>query len=223
MNARSIVPAAVAVAVAVCLAVLVGAAPAVAHETNEVGALAVEIGWGVEPAYVGQLNSVQVIVTHKADGDPIEDAGADLKATVAYGDEQVVLGLEPNFQERAGEYRALLIPTAPGDYTFQIRGTVDGQKVDEKVTSSPDTFSPVEAAAAVQFPVKEPSTAEIAARLDSELARVAAQGAEAAGAVSGPSQAEVDSARTMGLVGVAVGAAGVVLAVVALLVRRRTA
>lgn len=215
MNVRAVL-----LAVAACLTALVVVVPAFAHETNEVGELAVEIGWGVEPAYVGQLNSVQVIVTHKADGDPVEDAGADLEATVTYGDEEVVVTLAPNFQERAGEYRALLIPTAPGDYTFRIRGTVEGQKVDEKVSSSPDTFSPVEAAAAVQFPVKEPSTAEIAARLDAEIARVAGQGAEVD---SGPSQSAVDSARTMGLVGIAVGAVGIVLAVVALLVRRRTA
>lgn len=215
MNVRVVV-----LTVVVCLAVLVGAVPALAHETNEVGGLALEIGWGVEPAYLGQLNSVQVIVTRKGGGGPVEDPGADLKATVTYGDEKVVLGLAPNFQERPGEYRALLIPTAPGDYTFRIKGTVDGQKVDEKVTSAPDTFSPVEAAAAAQFPVKEPSTAEIATRLDAELARLAGQDAEAGG---GPSQSEVDSARTMGLVGIAVGAVGIVLAVVALLVRRRTA
>lgn len=214
MNVRVVV-----LTVVVCLAVLAGAVPALAHETNEVGGLAVEIGWGVEPAYLGQLNSVQVIVTRKG-GGPVEDPGADLKATVTYGDEEVVLGLAPNFQERPGEYRALLIPTAPGDYTFRIKGTVDGQKVDEKVTSAPDTFSPVEPAAAAQFPVKEPSTAEIATRLDAELARLAGQDAEAGG---GPSQSEVDSARTMGLVGIAVGAVGIVLAVVALLVRRRTA
>ena len=203
---------------ALCLMVLACAVPALAHETSEVGGLAVEIGWGIEPAYVGQLNSVQVIVTHKADGDPIEDPGADLRATVLYGDQKVELGLTPNFEERAGEYRALLIPTAPGDYTFRVTGTVEGQKVDEEVTSSPDTFSPVEAAAGVQFPVKEPATSEVAARLDAEVARLAGQAAEAGG---GTLQSEVDSARTLGFVGIAVGAAGVVLAAVALLVRRR--
>lgn len=193
--------------VAACALALAGAASAAAHETNEVGALALEIGWGIEPAYVGQLNSVQVLVTHKADGDPIEDPGATLKATVLYGDEKVELELAPNFEERAGEYRALLIPTAPGDYTFEVAGEVEGVAVDERVTSSPDTFSPVEAAATAQFPVQEPATSEIAARLDAELGR-------------GPSQADVDQARTLGWVGVAVGAAGVVLAAVALLRRR---
>ena len=38
------------------------------------------MGWGTEPAYVGQLNTVQLIVTHEADGDPINDPGARLTA-----------------------------------------------------------------------------------------------------------------------------------------------
>ena len=63
------------------------AAPAVAHETAKAGDLALEVGWGTEPAYVGQLNTVQLIVTHAADGDPINDPGARLTATVSYGDQ----------------------------------------------------------------------------------------------------------------------------------------
>ncbi len=63
------------------------AAPALAHETATAGDLALELGWGTEPAYAGQLNTVQLIVTHKADGDPINDPGAKLTAAVSYGDQ----------------------------------------------------------------------------------------------------------------------------------------
>jgi hypothetical protein len=183
------------------------AAPAVAHEVNNVGELSLAIGWGTEPAYVGQLNSVQVIVTHKADGDPIEDPGATLAATVSYGDQKTSVDLVPNFEGTPGEYRALLIPTSPGDYTFQITGKIEGLDVDVKVTSSPQTFSPVEDASAVQFPVKTPSNAELAQRLDAELGRV-------------PTESDVTSARVLGIAGIVVGAIGVVLAAVALLRRR---
>ena len=169
---------AILTAAVLCVALGVLAAPALAHETATAGDLALEVGWGTEPAYAGQLNSVQLIVTHKADGDPINDPGARLSATVSYGDQEQEFALTPTYDAEAGtgtpgEYAALIIPTAPGDYTFHITGTVEGVKVDLKVTSSPKTFSPVEDASAAQFPVKVPGTDQVAQRLDKELSRVA--------------------------------------------------
>ncbi len=206
-----------ALTVAILFAALaVLAVPAMAHETAKAGDLALEVGWGTEPAYVGQLNSVQLIVTHAADGDPINDPGAQLTAAVSYGDKSQEFPLAPTYDAEAGtgtpgEYAALVIPTAPGDYTFHITGTVEGVKVDVEVASSPKTFSPVEEASAAQFPVKVPGTEQVAQKLDAELARVA---------TTDDVSAEVSSAKTLGYVGIAVGAVGVVLAIVALLRRR---
>ena len=190
------------------------------HETASAGQLALEVGWGTEPAYMGQLNSIQLIVTHAADGDPINDPGARLSATVTYGDQKQKFALTPTYDAEAGtgtpgEYAALVIPTAPGDYTFHVAGTVEGTKVSLAVTSSPTTFSPVEDASAVQFPVKVPGTGQVAERLDKELPRLAA-----AAQVS-DARSRSSSATTLGYAGIAVGAAGVVLAAVALVVRRR--
>jgi hypothetical protein len=197
-------------------AIAILAASALAHETASAGDLSLEVGWGTEPAYVGQLNSVQLIVTHAADGDPINDPGARLTATVSYGDQSQEFPLTPTYDAEAGtgtpgEYAALVIPTAPGDYTFHITGSVEGVKVDVEVASSPKTFSPVEDASAAQFPVKVPGTEQVAQKLDAELARVA---------TTDDVSAEVSSAKTVGYVGIAVGAVGVALAVVALLRRR---
>ncbi len=108
-----------------------------------------------------------------------------------------------------------MIPTAPGDYTFHVTGKVRGVKVDLKVESSPTTFSPVEDASAVQFPVKVPASDQVAERLDKELPRMAAA-ADVADVES-----QVSSAKTLGYVGIAVGVAGIALAAVALLARRR--
>jgi hypothetical protein len=209
-----------AAAALLCASFALLAAPALAHEVATAGELALEVGWGTEPAYVGQLNTVQLIVTHKADGDPINDPGARLTAAVSYGDQKQDFDLTPTYDAEAGtgtpgEYAALLIPTAPGDYTFHITGSVEGVKVDLKVASGPKTFSTVEDATAVQFPVKVPGTAEVARRLDNELPRMVT--ADAVDKVD----AGVSSAKTLGYVGIAVGVVGVVLAVVALFVRRR--
>lgn len=207
---------AVLITAVLCVALGVLAVPALAHETASAGALALEVGWGAEPAYVGQLNSVQLMVTHKADGDPINDPGARLSALVKYGDQEQKFALALSYDAEAGagtpgEYAALVIPTSPGDYTFHITGTVEGVKVNLKVTSSPKTFSPVEDASAVQFPVKAPGTDQVAQRLDKELSRMV---------TADDVSAEVSSAKTLGYVGIAVGAVGVLLAAVALLRRR---
>ena len=77
------------------IAVAIFAVPAVAHETKEAGGYSFVVGWGIEPAYVGQLNSVQLIVTHKADGDPVNDPGARLNVTVSYGEEETEMALVP--------------------------------------------------------------------------------------------------------------------------------
>ena len=138
---------------------------------------------------------------------------------MSYGDQTQDFSLTPAYGAGAGmpgEYAALIIPTSPGDYTFHVSGKVEGVKVDLKVASGPKTFSPVEDAQAAQFPVKVPSTDQVAQRLDKELARTSTM--EDAGTTA---SSEVSSARTLGYVGIAVGAVGVVLAAVALMVRRR--
>jgi hypothetical protein len=206
-----------AAAVLLSLSFVLLTASAAAHEVATAGDLALEMGWGTEPAYVGQLNTVQLIVTHKADGDPINDPGAVLTATVSYGDQQQDFELTPTYDAEAGtgtpgEYAALVIPTAPGEYTFHITGTVEGVKVDVEAASGPKTFSPVEDAAAVQFPVKVPGSDQVAQRLDKELPRMA---------TAAKLNDEVASARTLGYAGIAVGVVGIVLAAVALFARRR--
>lgn len=200
-------------------ALLVLAAPAAAHETGSAGKADLVLGWGTEPAYVGQMNTVQLIATYD-DGDPVNDRGARLTASVSYGDEEQAFELTPTYDPEygtgvPGEYAALIIPTAPGDYTFHVTGTIAGSKVDMKVTSSPGTFSPVEDAGAVQFPVKVPGTEQVAARLDNELPRMAAA------ADVTDVQSQISAAKTVGYVGVAAGVAGVALAGMALLLRRR--
>ena len=214
---------ATATLLAISLALL--AAPAFAHETAAAGELELELGWGTEPAYAGQLNTVQLIVTHKADGDPINDPAARLTTAVSYGDQRQEFELTPTYNAAAGtgvpgEYAAPIIPTAPGDYTFRVTGKVEGVKVDLEVTSSPKTFSTVEDAQAVQFPVKVPGTDQVAQRLDKELERTVTAEDVSTAVASGVSS-EVSAAKTVGYVGIAVGAVGVVLAAVALLVRRR--
>jgi hypothetical protein len=180
------------------------ASAASAHESRKVGPYSFVVGWGDEPAYAGEKNSVQVILNR---GNTPVAEGVDLKAEVIFGQASTTIPIEPDFEVgefgRPGDYRAFLIPTRPGSYTFHVTGTVGNQKVDERFTSGPQSFSDIESPSAVSFPVKDPTIGELAARGASEADRLRAELREA--------RSDASSAR---LVAYVAGA----LAVVALMV-----
>jgi hypothetical protein len=201
---------------------LLGAAPAIAHEARAIGNLDVEVGWGTEPAYSGEVNSFQLLLTQN--GKPVTDLGDTLDVEVTFGDQTQNFTIEPFFEEgefgTPGDYRAWLIPTAPGQYSFHFTGTVNGQDVDETFTSGPKTFDDIENPQSVEFPVQQPSTGELAERID----RVEPRLANAIGDVQADVQTTADdasSAKTIGLIGLVVGAIGLIVAIVALVTSRR--
>ncbi|HMC53072.1 MAG TPA: hypothetical protein VKI64_09960 [Acidimicrobiales bacterium] len=157
---------------AAALAVLSTANPAFAHEERQVGAYQLTVGWRHEPTFTGQLNSVQFFVKD-AKGKPIDDLGdpPSLQVTVTTGIQtsnplDVKASFDPDTGLGAhGEFDADIVPTTPGTYTFHLTGTINGQKIDEKFTSSDKTFDDVKDPSDVQFPSKVPNTADLATNL----------------------------------------------------------
>jgi hypothetical protein len=227
-----------AAASVLALAALAGAAPMLAHTGHEVGDYVLEIGWLNEPAYVGQPNAVQVTITDHHDSSPILDLGPDdIKVVVSTaGTDSASRSFEPAFDAvekvgSLGEYDAPLVPTAPGDYTFHITGSIHGTAVDLTVASGDETFDPVVASTDLEFPAKMPSLTEVGTRLDRIDARIAAlqsgapgsgdaalKAAQDAASAATAAAATANSAMTVGLL---VGGAGLVVAVVSLLVALR--
>jgi hypothetical protein len=210
-----------AAALAVALT-LVGAAPALAHEGRKLGDLEMEVGWGTEPAYSGEVNSVQILLVH--DGKPVVDLGDTLDVEVTFGDQTQTFSLEPFFEEgefgTPGDYRAWLIPTTAGQYSFHFTGTIDGEDVDETFTSGPKTFDDVQNPQSVEFPVQQPSTGELAERIDRVEPRLASAISDVQADVQTTSD-DASSAKTIGLIGLVVGAIGLIVAIVALVASRR--
>ena len=215
-----------------CIIAAVGAAmlvpvlmarPALAHEGRRLGDLGLEVGWGTEPAYAGTENSVQLLITHA--GQPVTDLGDTLKVEVSFGDQTQEFPIEPFFDEEEGfgtpgDYRAWLIPTRAGTYSFHFTGTIDGEKVDETFTSGPKTFADVDDPASVQFPVQDPSTGELAARIEREVPRIN-DAIDAANTSAKSAADDASNATTFAIVGIAVGALGLAVAVVALVSARK--
>ncbi len=174
-----------------------------AHEHRDVGNYVFVVGFINEPAFEGEQNGVSVRITTKDGNKPVAGLGETLKAQVIHGADERELTLRQAWGEtwgNPGEYRANFYPTADGDYTFRFVGTIEGNQIDEKFTSSPEGFDSVKAVADYQFPVKVTDAGTMSQEL--AAARSAAR-----------------TATILGGAGLATGIAGLVTAGLAL--RRR--
>jgi hypothetical protein len=214
---RTVKPLTVALGVAGLLLAL-GAAPASAHEGRKVGRYELVVGFGDEPAYAGAKNSVQLLLSDAATHKPVVDLGDTLKVDISQGTDdtpKMTMALEPDFEigefGTPGHYRAFFIPTAPGAYTFRFTGTIKGQRIDQRFTSGPQTFSEVDDPAQVSFPSRDPTTGQLSARLDRETTRLSQalaasqERARQAGDTAG-------TARLIAVVGVVAGVLGLAAA-----------
>jgi len=172
--------------------------PASAHQHRHVNGFDTTVGWSEEPAYSGFKNAVVFIIEgsagegdhadegsdEHAEGTPIEDA--ELEVEVFFGAGMAGESIGPMELAAAfgspGEYRAFLVPTRPGTYTFHVFGTAGGQEIDEVYTSgeaganeeSEGTFNDMQNPTDVQFPERDLTGGEVTERLDRLDARLAA-------------------------------------------------
>ena len=122
-----------------------------------------------------------------------------MSVEVIFGDQRVTLPLRP-VRQPPGKFRAWLVPTRAGAYTFHISGTVKGEALDVSSTCSDTTFACVTDAAELQFPVKDPSPGQLADRMSRGLPR-----AEEAASASGT--ARLIAFAAIGLAAVAIAVA----------------
>jgi hypothetical protein len=148
------------VAVAMAALFLINTQHASAHEHREVGEYEIGFGWQVEPAYVGVFNGPELTIAHHDTGEPVEGAEETLELTVSFGSQTKTLALEPAFNE-PGRYVAYVTPTRPGDYSFELTGTISTTDaltetvVSEIFTSADGEFSSIEPIGDVLFPDDE--------------------------------------------------------------------
>lgn len=178
-----------------CGLLLAAAVPTLAHETHTVGPYNLRVGWHVEPAYVGQMNAVELTVTQ--DSKPVEgieksltvmvstgDKTSDKLILVPYEDSSKEMAEMPGMQANAsstGVYLAALIPTRVGDYKFHFTGTIGTTQIDETFDSAGGKFACVEPLTELQFPDREPSNLDLQRQIDALKAEIAAlKGAQAA-------------------------------------------
>lgn len=179
--------------------------PVSAHEGREVGNYEIKFGWQAEPAYAGVYNGPEIFIKQKGateeDEKPVVGAEKTLKLKVTFGKATKELKLEPAWQD-PGHYVAHLIPTRPGDYTFQLTGTISPTAaltetmemsgtmnmsgtmsmtetvtptvVNETFTSTSGEFSTVEPASDVLFPDNKADVVSLQTEVDTLKAQLKA-------------------------------------------------
>lgn len=221
-RARTRAPKTLAVLTVACGLALMPTLAAQAHVEEQTGSFDYEIGFGTEPAYVGQPNSVQLIFNKG--GKPVVNLTDELKVTVSFGGQSTDLAFEPNFEVGGdgdpGDYRAWFVPSQAGKYTFHLTGTFEGQAFDVTATSGPKTFASVQELSSVAFPpVTAPTNEELATKIDQEATRTQDALTAAMSAASSANDA-AKTAKTVGIVGALLGAIGLIVAIVALTWKR---
>lgn len=135
-----------------CLMALLGGS-ATAHVDVDVadGQYVMEVGFRDEPALLGQPNAIYIAVDKYATGgtEPVDGLAGTLQAEVSRDGATKTLPFVPMGE---GTYEAPFVPTATGDYTFRVFGEIEGNPVDESVTSGPQTFNSVDPLSSFEFP-----------------------------------------------------------------------
>ena len=194
---------------------------AYAHQTKKFGNINIEVGWKNEPPLAGQLNAVTLGISTASDNKPVANAVEQLQATIKKGGDTKNLELLP--QEQEGLYGGQVIPTQIGQYEVILKGTVSGQAVDgtfpldnvedPKQLSFPPNGGTGEVSSSVIDQFKTAIT-DLTSQVDD--AKAAADQAQQAAQSAQSIKASADGAYMFGMIGVGIGVAGIVLAVIAL-------
>jgi hypothetical protein len=139
-------------------------------------------------------------VTNKKTGEKVNDLADTLKAEIIFGGSKKELKIRAQWGQD-GAYTADVLPTAAGDYTWHIWGDIKGTPIDVSMSSSPDTFSSIEAKSAVAFPAAEATPAELQAQ-------------------AAAAQRAAQTALLVGVAGALLGVIGIVVGVLGLRARR---
>jgi len=195
---------------------------AYAHTTIEVDPYEIEVGWQDEPPVVGILNAITIDVRDPGDVEGafmgITNAFKNLQATVVSGGASKVLDI--NTDPRPGHYYAKIIPTKTGSLEMKLQGEVNGIKINEIIP-----VEDVESTSVLDFPATSGSTSgqEVTAMknaLTSLQKDILSIKSQVSGMDTSSGNFDVETAYNFGVFGISLGAAGVILAIIAMVKRK---
>ena len=191
---------------------------AYAHTTVQVDPYEIEAGWQDEPPVVGILNAITFDVREPGDVEGVSsgvlNAFKKLEATVISGGASKVLDI--NTDPRPGHYYAKIIPTKIGSLEVKLTGEINGVEIDIIIP-----IEDVESTSILDFPPTSGSSSgqEVTAlknavtSLQQDISSIKAGGSTSTGSDEG-------AAYNFAVFGLSLGAAGVILAIIAMVKRK---
>jgi hypothetical protein len=207
----------------------------IAHEEVVFGDISIVGGWLDEPPLVNELNGIILNITQISNGQPVNNALAQLDITLQKGADTRPLEFQPS--EEAGVYSSTVLPTQTGQYTVVMRGTIAGQAINGQIE-----IEDVDDTARFTFPTAATTTTtttsgggnnqipqELIEQLQTVIADLTAQVEQSNVAAQqannstqsitesiGELKTSADRAYLFSLIGVGAGTAGIAIGVVAL-------
>ena len=195
-----------------------GFSSALAHKTVTVEQYDIEVGWRDEPPLVSQQNAIVfAITTEEGEGvtSGVTNAFRDLEATVRSG--SVTKTLDILSDTRPGHYYAKIIPTKVGSLLVELRGTINGVEINEDIS-----VEDVENIDILAFPPTSTSGLPDLAQLKNAMSSIQKDVTELKSKMGSVGTGDVDLSKSydFAVFGIALGAAGVILAVIAMIKRK---
>ncbi len=193
-----------------------GFSSAFAHTTVTVEQYDIEVGWRDEPPLVSQQNAIVfAFTTDEGNGvtSGVANAFRDLQATVKSG--SVAKTLDILSDAKPGHYYAKIIPTKVGSLTVELKGSINGVEINEEIS-----IEDVENINVLAFPQSDVSGLPDLAQLKNAMSSLQrdVDGLKLSGGETGNSSPS--GSYDLALFAMALGAAGVILAVIAMIKRK---
>lgn len=193
-----------------------GISIAYGHKTVDAGPYQIEVGWETEPPIVGIRNSFVFHITESpSEGvkSGVTNAFKNIEATAKSGGVTKLLSI--NSDPRPGHYFSPLIPTKIGSISIELKGKIGETVVDIEVP-----IEDVESSAILDFPPRTDSSSNqdvtilknALSSLQKDVSEIKSGG--------GNSSLNVGPAYDFAVLGLSLGAAGVILAIVAMIKRK---
>ncbi len=192
---------------------------AYAHTTIQVDPYEIEVGWQDEPPVMGVLNSITIHIREPGDVEGVStgitSAFKKLEASVVSGGASKVLDV--NVDPRPGHYYAKIIPTKTGSLQVKLKGEINGVKIDSVIP-----IEDVESTSILDFPPASSSSSgqdvtalkNAVTSIQKDISLLKSQGSVTS------TNTDDGTTYNFAVFGLSLGAAGVILAIIAMVKRK---